>query len=393
MCTQRTAQARDSPTRCRQVVARVRQCGVAGGVAGQLSLVLVITANDGRLDTLCAQPCDQMAGSHPSELPAGGGALVSWPDPVAGSSAAGAALLAGGGAAALLGGVSPTPARAGVRPRAFGWSAMATGERFGSQPGIAAGGHLVGHRGRRIGGARGTGRARGAWRPSGTRSWAGMWEKRLPGIWRRPTPAVGVVELGGDGVGGWGKPMQAPGIPAARLWRLRESRAVEMGIVWGRAGAWWRWPRRRGGCRAGPSPGTEVTGWLCIARPLRRLPARVAPMSGGDCRSLWKDIFASLWMRIYVVLWIDIFASRWVRIYLAGLLAMYRALFGAVGIRVGGGHRSVAAGVEGIGRSEQRRRGQRLGRRGAWRVGRPATCGPGLRCCFEWLLSGAETEN
>ena len=44
------------------------------------------------------------------------------------------------------------------------------------------------------------------------------------------------------------------------------------------------------------------------------LPARVAPMSGGDCRSLWKDIFASLWMRIYVVLWIDIFASRWMRI-------------------------------------------------------------------------------
>jgi hypothetical protein len=58
----------------------------------------------------------------------------------------------------------------------------------------------------------------------------------------------------------------------------------------------------RGGC-----PGSD------------RLPARVAPMSGGDCRSLWKDIFASLWMCIYVVLWIDISASRWVRIYLAGL--------------------------------------------------------------------------
>ena len=41
-----------------------------------MSLVLVITANDGRLDTLCAQPCDQMAGSHPSELPAGPSALV-----------------------------------------------------------------------------------------------------------------------------------------------------------------------------------------------------------------------------------------------------------------------------------------------------------------------------
>jgi hypothetical protein len=44
------------------------------------------------------------------------------------------------------------------------------------------------------------------------------------------------------------------------------------------------------------------------------LPARVAPGIGGDCRSLWKDIFAPLWMRICVVLWIDIFASRWMRI-------------------------------------------------------------------------------
>lgn len=39
-----------------------------------------------------------------------------------------------------------------------------------------------GHRGRRIGGALGIGRARGALQPSGTRSLAWMCEKRLPGF-------------------------------------------------------------------------------------------------------------------------------------------------------------------------------------------------------------------
>jgi hypothetical protein len=42
-----------------------------------LSLVLAIKANDGRFDTACPQPFDQMAGSHPPELPAGTGPLAS----------------------------------------------------------------------------------------------------------------------------------------------------------------------------------------------------------------------------------------------------------------------------------------------------------------------------
>ena len=98
------------------------------------------------------------------------------------------------------------------------------------------------------------------------------------------------------------------------MWRRGEGLAVEMGSGWGRVGAWWRWPGRWGAAR-GRAPGTEVTGWWCLARPLRGLPARVASMVGGDGRSLWKDIFASLWMRICVVLWIDIFAARWLRVY------------------------------------------------------------------------------
>jgi hypothetical protein len=79
---------------------------------------------------------------------------------------------------------------------------------------------------------------------------------------------------------------------AGKVWR---SKWAAGGAAWGHGGV----GRAAGVPRGAEAPGTEVTGWLCIARPLRRLPARVASMVGGAGRSLWKDIFASRWMRIY----------------------------------------------------------------------------------------------
>ena len=104
----------------------VRQCGVARAVAGQVSLVLAIKANDGSFNAACPQPSDHMVGQPPARTasryrPAGvlarsgrqldrNGELPRWwgtPPPFRGR-------------------VFPTPARAGVCRRVSGRAAMAT---------------------------------------------------------------------------------------------------------------------------------------------------------------------------------------------------------------------------------------------------------------------------
>jgi hypothetical protein len=138
------------------------------------------------------------------------------------------------------------------------------------------------------------------------------------------------------------------GFRVVRLWRRGEGLAVEMGSGWGRVGAWWRWPGRWGAAR-GRAPGTEVTGWWCLARPLRGLPARVASMVGGVGRSFMEGH-----IRIIMDAPICCFLNRYIRItmdaHICGRIDDYMdELFGAVGFVSAGIIGSVAAAVGGVG--------------------------------------------
>jgi hypothetical protein len=86
----------------------------------------------------------------------------------------------------------------------------------------------------------------------------------------------GVIGVG-VGLDGHGGQLSALVVVAGqRLWvalvAAPESLAVAMGSVWGRAGGGGV-GRGSGARRAGSNPGTEVTGWLCTALPLR-VPVR-----------------------------------------------------------------------------------------------------------------------
>jgi hypothetical protein len=194
---------------------------------------------------------------HTSELPAGSGALVSWPDPVAGSTAAGAPPLAGGGAPAPLGGV-PHARASGCPPKGL-WTESDGYPRAIRQP--------PGHRGR------GPPRRppRPAHRPRPGYS-AGTWSlavvghqvigldvrKTSPQIWRRPAPAVGAVQLGGDGVGERGEPVHAGDTGCALV------------AAAGKSGS-------RNGQRVGP-----LGGMVALAAPLGRAPRGAEPGDRGD---------------------------------------------------------------------------------------------------------------